>query len=230
MGLRRRGRRGQKGVPVVGPATTGRQSPVRRHRARSPLAPGRGSGGATSDGSSGDKYSATDTDAIKDFARYPELAVPRQARLDPDVGAGAATCFLIGGWSGLPDHRVSSCRTCCCWHSTFTVNSLAHVFGRRRYDTVGHRSRNNIFVALLTGGEGLAQQPPSLPVVGAAGVFFWWEIDVVLLRAQAVGSRRASPRPIYVSRRREVGAIPDLRSHRTTATEEREAGGGLTRS
>ena len=38
-------------------------------------------------------------------------------------------------------------------HSTFLVNSLCHVFGKKDYDT-GDESRNNLLVAILTNGEG----------------------------------------------------------------------------
>ena len=44
-------------------------------------------------------------------------------------------------------------RTVVVWHVTWSVNSLAHVFGYRNYDT-SDDSRNNWFVALLTLGEG----------------------------------------------------------------------------
>ena len=47
-----------------------------------------------------DKYSATDTDAIKDFARYPELRWLDKHHWMPMWTLGLA-CFLIGGWSGL---------------------------------------------------------------------------------------------------------------------------------
>jgi stearoyl-CoA desaturase (delta-9 desaturase) len=44
-------------------------------------------------------------------------------------------------------------RTVVVWHITWSVNSLAHVFGYRNYD-ISDDSRNNWFVALLTLGEG----------------------------------------------------------------------------
>jgi hypothetical protein len=39
------------------------------------------------------------------------------------------------------------------WHSTFTINSLSHVYGRRRFPTTD-TSRNNPWLAVLTLGEG----------------------------------------------------------------------------
>ena len=41
-------------------------------------------------------------------------------------------------------------------HATWLVNSAAHMWGRRRFNTPDD-SRNNWWVALLTFGEGLAQ-------------------------------------------------------------------------
>ena len=44
-------------------------------------------------------------------------------------------------------------RTVVVWHVTWSVNSLAHLFGYRTYNTADD-SCNNWFVALLTLGEG----------------------------------------------------------------------------
>ena len=48
------------------------------------------------------------------------------------------------------------------YHSTFAVNSLAHRFGRRRFDTPD-ASRNNWLDLARGPGGGLAQQPPPVP-------------------------------------------------------------------
>lgn len=120
-----------------------------------------------------DKYSATDTDAIKDFARYPELRfLDRHDWIAP--WALGIACWVIAGWSGLVVGFFLS--TVLLWHSTFTVNSLAHVFGRRRYDTPD-TSRNSLLVALLTGGEGWHNNHHHYQSAARQG-FFWWEIDV----------------------------------------------------
>ena len=60
-------------------------------------------------------------------------------------------CTLIAGWPGLLIGFFLS--TVLLWHSTFLINSLAHMFGRRRYET-DDTSRNNFALALLTLGEG----------------------------------------------------------------------------
>jgi len=62
------------------------------------------------------------------------------------------------------------------YHGTFSVNSLAHIFGKRRFET-GDNSRNNLFVALITLGEGWHNNHHYYPATERQGIF-WWEIDV----------------------------------------------------
>jgi stearoyl-CoA desaturase (delta-9 desaturase) len=76
------------------------------------------------------------------------------------------------------------------------VNSLAHVFGRRRYETADD-SRNSALVALLTLGEGWHNNHHHFPSTANQG-WFWWEIDVsyyVLRVLAAVGLVRDLRRP-----------------------------------
>jgi stearoyl-CoA desaturase (delta-9 desaturase) len=67
-------------------------------------------------------------------------------------------------------------RTVYVWHITWSVNSLSHLFGYRNHET-GDRSRNNWFVALITGGEGWHNNhhhdPSSVSVHER-----WWELDL----------------------------------------------------
>jgi stearoyl-CoA desaturase (delta-9 desaturase) len=62
------------------------------------------------------------------------------------------------------------------WHATFTINSLAHVWGSRRYETTD-TSRNNLWLALLTMGEGWHNNHHHFMGSTRQG-FFWWEIDM----------------------------------------------------
>jgi stearoyl-CoA desaturase (delta-9 desaturase) len=74
------------------------------------------------------------------------------------------------------------------WHATYTINSLAHVWGSRRYDTPD-TSRNNPWLALLTMGEGWHNNHHHYCASTRQG-FRWWEIDATyyLLRGfQALG-------------------------------------------
>jgi stearoyl-CoA desaturase (Delta-9 desaturase) len=115
----------------------------------------------------------TDEQAVLDLSRYPELRWLDRNHWAPPL-ALAVGCFLIGGWSGLVwGFFVSSVLS---HHATFTVNSLCHLWGRRRYATADD-SRNNAFVALITLGEGWHNNHHHYQSSANQG-FFWWEIDV----------------------------------------------------
>ena len=68
-------------------------------------------------------------------------------------------------------------RTVIVWHITWSVNSFAHVFGYQNYDT-GDHSRNNMWVAIVTSGEGWHNNHHSEPGC-ACNQRHWWEIDLV---------------------------------------------------
>jgi stearoyl-CoA desaturase (delta-9 desaturase) len=114
----------------------------------------------------------TDYAMVRDLTRYKELVwLDRQPYL-PAILLGTTT-WLIAGWPGLV---VGFCwSTVVLWHATFTINSLAHVVGRRRYVT-GDESRNNWLLALLTMGEGWHNNHHAYQVSVRQG-FRWWELD-----------------------------------------------------
>jgi stearoyl-CoA desaturase (delta-9 desaturase) len=118
------------------------------------------------------KYKETDLDGIKDFAAYPELRLLERFNWVGPWALGIA-CFAIGGWGGLFIGFFLS--TVLLWHATFLVNSLAHIIGRRRYATPD-TSRNSLFIALVTGGEGWHNNHHYLPSSVRQG-FTWWEFD-----------------------------------------------------
>jgi stearoyl-CoA desaturase (delta-9 desaturase) len=62
------------------------------------------------------------------------------------------------------------------FHCTAFINSLAHVFGNRRYET-GDDSRNSLLLALLTLGEGWHNNHHRHMGTVRQG-FYWWEIDI----------------------------------------------------
>jgi stearoyl-CoA desaturase (delta-9 desaturase) len=62
------------------------------------------------------------------------------------------------------------------YHGTFTINSLSHVFGRRRYPTKDD-SRNNFWLALITCGEGWHNNHHYYPSSARMG-FRWYELDL----------------------------------------------------
>jgi stearoyl-CoA desaturase (delta-9 desaturase) len=119
------------------------------------------------------KYDETKYDSIKDFARFPELVWLNKFHLVPPVLLGVA-CYLVGGWSMLVVGFFLS--TVLLWHGTFTINSLSHVFGKRRYKTTD-TSRNNWLLALVTLGEGWHNNHHYHQNTANQG-WFWWEVDL----------------------------------------------------
>ena len=120
-----------------------------------------------------DKHAETPTDRIKDFAKYPELRfLNRYDWIGPWLLGGVS--YLIAGWPGLLFGFFFS--TVLVWHGTFTVNSLAHVMGRRRFATED-TSRNSALIALWTFGEGWHNNHHYYQASARQG-FFWWEVDL----------------------------------------------------
>lgn len=118
-------------------------------------------------------YNETNWRAVRDLGRYPELRWLNRYHWVPPL-ALAVLCLLIGGWSGLVWGFCIS--TVLSHHAVYTVNSLCHIVGRRRYAT-SDNSRNNLFVALITLGEGWHNNHHHYQSSANQG-FYWWEIDV----------------------------------------------------
>lgn len=140
-----------------------------------------------------DTYSQTPTASIKDFAKYPELRWLNRYHLVPPLVL-ATLCYVFGGINALLAGFFLS--TVILWHGTFTINSLAHVFGRRRYQT-SDTSKNSLLLALITMGEGWHNNHHYFPTTANQG-FFWWEIDFsyyVLVILERLGLARDLRRP-----------------------------------
>jgi stearoyl-CoA desaturase (delta-9 desaturase) len=131
------------------------------------------------------QWDRTRTELIRDLTRYPELVWLNRFHIVGPVTLGVV-CFLIGGWSGLVWGFLVA--TTITWHATYSINSLAHKIGRKRYET-GDDSKNSLLLALLTLGEGWHNNHHYHQSCARQG-FYWWEIDItyyVLRGMQAVG-------------------------------------------
>ena len=82
--------------------------------------------------------------------------------------------FAIGGWSMVLWGVFA--RVVVGWHSTWFVNSLAHIFGKRPFET-DDDSTNNWFVALLTFGEGWHNNHHAFPTSARHGLK-WYQFDM----------------------------------------------------
>jgi len=136
------------------------------------------------------------------FLRYPELVWLDRHPYVPPVALALLSVLLFGA-PGL--FIVYGLSTVLVYHATFTVNSLAHRFGTRPYETPD-QSRNNWFVAIIMLGGGWHNNHHRFPRSARQGLR-WWEIDVTyyvllllerlrivraLRTARAQGSARAA--------------------------------------
>lgn len=156
-------------------------------------------------------------DLVKDLSRYPELRfLDRYYQVVPLLLAGAL--YALGellrdrapglGTSG-PQLLVWGffVSTVVLFHATYTVNSLSHRFGSRRYATRDD-SRNNPWVALITLGEGWHNNHHHFPSAARNG-FFWWELDPTYYGLRALAAtgliRDLKPVPPAVREGRPAG-------------------------
>ncbi|MFC3714559.1 acyl-CoA desaturase [Luteimonas soli] len=155
----------------------------------------------------------TDWSRIPDLARYPELRwLDRYDTLVPV----ALACALYGLGALLqqvaPQLGTSGGQmlvwgffvsTVVLFHATVTINSLAHRFGRRRFDT-DDDSRNNLWLALITFGEGWHNNHHFFPGTARQG-FRWWEIDLTWYALKAMAAlglvHGLKPIPAWVAAR-----------------------------
>ena len=151
---------------------------------------------------------------VRDLARFPELCF-----LDRfDVLAPLALALLLFGTGAGLEHWAPGLgtdglqllvwgfvvSTIALYHVTFSINSLAHVLGSRRFATPDH-SRNNWWLALLTFGEGWHNNHHRYPAAARQG-FRWWEVDLTYyaLRVLAVLGIVWDLRPVPAVLRRGV--------------------------
>lgn len=157
---------------------------------------------------------------VRDWQSYPELRfLDRYDIILPAVlalglyllGAGleawAPQLGTSGGQMLVWGFFIS---TVVLYHGTFTINSLAHRWGTRRYDTPDN-SRNNFLLAMLTLGEGWHNNHHHYPASVRQG-FYWWEIDITyyLLRGMSAIGLIWDLKPVPV-KRRESGRLADKR-------------------
>ncbi|HEY1786852.1 MAG TPA: acyl-CoA desaturase [Verrucomicrobiae bacterium] len=128
----------------------------------------------------------TDYSQVRDLARFPELVfLNRFDSLVPFLFA----VFLFGLGHllhvYLPSLGVTSWQmlvwgffisTTVLFHATSSINSLAHLLGKRRYETEDN-SRNSLILALITLGEGWHNNHHRYMNATRQG-FYWWEIDI----------------------------------------------------
>ena len=136
----------------------------------------------------------TDYSKIKDLAKFPELvwlnrfdtAVPLVFALSMfglgSLLAAYAPHLGTNGWQMLVWGFFIS--TTALFHGTACINSMAHLMGRRRFDT-GDDSRNSFILAMITLGEGWHNNHHRYQSSTRNG-FYWWEIDITYYGLKAL--------------------------------------------
>ena len=118
------------------------------------------------------EYHEYDAKRVKDLTKFPELVFLDRFHFIPPA-ALIFSCLILGGWPGVL-WAFCVC-TVVLYHSTFCINSLCHLIGRKRFDT-GESSRNSFIMAIITLGEGWHNNHHHYPHCARQG-FKWWEID-----------------------------------------------------
>ncbi len=128
---------------------------------------------------------STQIDRVKELAHFPELRFLDRFDVIIPIALGASIYALGETLAFSAPHLNTNgfqlfiwgfiLSTVLLYHGTFCVNSLAHVWGKRRYATRDH-SRNNALIALITLGEGWHNNHHHFPGSAKQG-FYWWEID-----------------------------------------------------
>ena len=152
----------------------------------------------------------THWERIPDLAKYPELRWLDRFDLVVPVALAAALFGLGALLERVAPQLGTSAGQMLVWgffisttvlfHATVTINSLAHRFGKRRFETRDD-SRNNLWLALITFGEGWHNNHHFFPGSARQG-FRWWEIDLTYygLRLMALFGlvRDLKPVPAWV--------------------------------
>ncbi len=123
---------------------------------------------------------------VKDWLKYPELRWLERYNFVAPVLLGIGS-YAFGAWTAarFPQSGTSGWQmfvwaflisTVLLYHTTYLVNSVAHTFGSRRFDT-DDDSRNNWLVVLRTFGEGWHNNHHHYPASARQG-FYWYEIDI----------------------------------------------------
>lgn len=128
----------------------------------------------------------TDQGRIKDWIKYPELVIFEKYDWVPFLLL-SVVCFSFGEYLALNNPQLGTdgmqllvwgfiISTVLLYHGTYTINSLAHQFGKRRFNTQDD-SKNNFLLALITLGEGWHNNHHRYPGSVKQG-FYRSEIDI----------------------------------------------------
>lgn len=134
------------------------------------------------------EHKHTDLSKVKDLTKYRELLFINKFYLLPPLVL-ALVIYFIGCVVNAPDEVLFSWNaglstlfvgfflsTVILYHGTFSINSLMHKLGTKRYHT-DDESRNSWILAIITLGEGWHNNHHYYQGSTRQG-FFPWEVDI----------------------------------------------------
>lgn len=124
----------------------------------------------------------TGNPVLRDFGRFAELRLLDRFHVIPPV-LWAVGMYAIGGWSWLAWGFLLPTFTLA--HATFAINTVNHLYGSRRFNTID-QSRNNPFTAFMAAGEGWHNNHHRYQRSARNG-FYWWEYDITWYVIRAMG-------------------------------------------
>jgi stearoyl-CoA desaturase (delta-9 desaturase) len=120
---------------------------------------------------------------VRDFGKFPEIAwLEKYFIIPPTVMAVAM--YLYGGWPWLVYGFCLPTMTLA--HATFCINTVNHLFGSRRFETMDD-SRNNPITAFFAVGEGWHNNHHRYQRAARNG-FYWWEFDLTWYTMKAMAA------------------------------------------
>jgi stearoyl-CoA desaturase (Delta-9 desaturase) len=131
------------------------------------------------------KYDALEANnpVVRDFAKFPEIAwLEKYHIVAPTVLAIAM--YAYGGWPWLVYGFCLPTMTLA--HATFCINTVNHLFGSRRFETLDD-SRNNPITAFFAVGEGWHNNHHRYQRAARNG-FYWWEFDLTWYTMKAMAA------------------------------------------
>jgi stearoyl-CoA desaturase (delta-9 desaturase) len=158
---------------------------------------------------------------VKDWLKFRELGLLEKFDWVPFVLLGAG-CYALGAFleASFPELNTNGPQllvwgffvsTVVLYHATYSINSIAHWFGKQHYAT-NDESRNSFWLALVTLGEGWHNNHHYYPIAARQG-FHWWELDISYLGLKllallgVVDDLRPVPKAVLDARRgARVGA------------------------
>jgi len=182
------------------------------------------------------QFSGYDENLVRDLSKFPEIRWLQRYFVVAALLMGA-TLFALGAFleQAAPQLHTTGAQllvwggfvsTTILYHAVFTINSLSHMYGSRRFNT-SDDSRNNWILAIITLGEGWHNNHHRFLASERQG-FYWWEIDIshyILKTLSFVGvvwDLKTPPQSIYDEAEANKRGLPTKRA-RAPRREPRQA-------